>query len=91
MRLINVETFELESFADHTNAHKYAILSHTWGEDEVLFHDVQPVTEATKGKLGWKKIEYTCRQAQEDGLTHAWVDTCCIDKSSSAELSEAIN
>ena len=27
----------------------------------------------------------------KDGLSHAWIDTCCIDKSSSAELSEAIN
>lgn len=91
MRLINVETFELESFADHRSTPDYAILSHTWGAEEVLFHEVQPVTEATKEKLGWKKIEYTCSQAQKDGLKYAWVDTCCIDKSSSAELSEAIN
>ncbi|KUI59526.1 Vegetative incompatibility protein HET-E-1 [Cytospora mali] len=32
-----------------------------------------------------------CWQAAKDGLKYAWVDTCCIDKSSSAELSEAIN
>lgn len=67
MRLINVDTYELESF------------------------DVQPVTEATKQKLGWSKIEYSCQQARKDGCKYAWVDTCCIDKSSSAELSEAID
>ena len=29
--------------------------------------------------------------AQEHGFYYAWVDTCCIDKTSSAELTEAIN
>lgn len=93
MRLINVETLKLESFADHRNAPDYAMLSHTWGGpgDEVLFQEMENITEATKEKKGWKKIEYTCRQAKEDGVEYAWVDTCCIDKSSSAELSEAIN
>ena len=33
----------------------------------------------------------TCRLAREQGLSYAWIDTCCIDKSSSAELTEAIN
>ncbi len=42
-------------------------------------------------KAGYAKIKGCCRQAQEDGLAYAWVDTCCIDKTSSAELSEAIN
>lgn len=32
-----------------------------------------------------------CEQAQRDGLHYAWVYTCCIDKRSSSELSEAIN
>ncbi|KAI1379115.1 HET-domain-containing protein [Hypoxylon crocopeplum] len=40
---------------------------------------------------GYKKIVLTCKQAERDGLGWAWVDTCCIDKTSSAELSEAIN
>ena len=44
-----------------------------------------------KRKKGFQKIEYTCSQAAKDGLEYCWVDTCCIDKSSSAELSEAIN
>jgi hypothetical protein len=38
-----------------------------------------------------RKIEYTCSQAKKDALDYAWVDTCCINKDSSAELSEAIN
>lgn len=40
---------------------------------------------------GYKKIEYTCIQAVANGIPYVWVDTCCIDKKSSAELSEAIN
>ncbi|KAJ2988025.1 hypothetical protein NUW58_g257 [Xylaria curta] len=78
-----------EFFGD--NIPKYAILSHTWGEGEVTFQDIQHLTERVKTKQGFKKIAYTCDQAERDGLSWAWVDTCCIDKSSSAELSEAIN
>ncbi|KAE9371893.1 hypothetical protein N431DRAFT_317458, partial [Stipitochalara longipes BDJ] len=37
------------------------------------------------------KIDGCCEKALQDGLRYVWVDTCCIDKSSSAELSEAIN
>jgi hypothetical protein len=67
----------------------YAILSHTWGKEEVSLQDLaQP--EVSR-KEGFKKIRYCCEQSLKDNLEFAWVDTCCIDKSSSAELSEAIN
>jgi hypothetical protein len=69
----------------------YAILSHTWGsdEDEVTFRDV---TEGTGcDKLGYQKIRLCGKQAVSDGMKHFWVDTCCIDKSNNAELSEALN
>ena len=78
----------MEHFIDEYQQ-KYAILSHTWGEDEVTFRDMQG--DCAERKKGYQKIEFTCRQALEDDLAYAWVDTCCIDKSSSAELSEAIN
>lgn len=90
MRLLNVESSELqleEFFGD--NIPPYAILSHTWERNEVLFRDLE--THHHKHKLGYKKIKFTCEQARKDGLHWCWVDTCCIDKSSSAELSEAIN
>ena len=69
----------------------YAILSHTWGadSDEVSFNDVMKGTG--KNKDGYKKIAFCREQATKDGLKYFWVDTCCIDKSSSAELTEAIN
>ncbi|KAK3670826.1 hypothetical protein LTR78_009270 [Recurvomyces mirabilis] len=40
---------------------------------------------------GYRKILNFCSCARTNGLDWAWVDTCCIDKKSSAELSEAIN
>ena len=92
MRLINVSTLQLEYFIDQEHAPPYAILSHTWGEGEVSTQDfMSPSRAATEKLRGFPKIHLTCRQAQLDALTHAWVDTCCIDKTSSAELTEAIN
>ncbi|KAF2166495.1 hypothetical protein M409DRAFT_36723, partial [Zasmidium cellare ATCC 36951] len=41
--------------------------------------------------LDWKKVRLSCRQALADSIDYIWIDTCCIDKASSAELSEAIN
>ena len=69
----------------------YAILSHTWGanSDEVTFKDLMEGTG--KGKAGYNKIRFCAKQAVSDALQYIWVDTCCIDKSSSAELTEAIN
>ena len=69
----------------------YGILSHTWGSDsdEVTLKDI--IDGAGQGKAGYRKILFCARQAAKDGLEYSWVDTCCIDKSSSAELSEAIN
>jgi hypothetical protein len=69
----------------------YAILSHTWceGDEEVKLQDLG--APGVERKAGYAKIKGCCRQAQQDGLAYAWVDTCCIDKTSSAELSEAIN
>lgn len=37
------------------------------------------------------KIKGICRIAREAGYRLVWIDSCCIDKTSSAELSEAIN
>jgi hypothetical protein len=70
----------------------YAILSHTWIEDEeneVQFNDLE--TPASRSKVGYRKIEFCTNQAALDGLQHSWVDTCCIDQFNSVELSEAIN
>jgi hypothetical protein len=44
-----------------------------------------------KNKVGYKKIRFCGEQARRDSLHNFWVDTCCINKSSDRELSEAIN
>ncbi|KAN0073071.1 HET domain containing protein [Elaphomyces granulatus] len=70
---------------------RYAILSHGWGTDteEVSFKDM--IDGTGKRKTGYNKIRFCGEQAGHDGLEYFWIDTCCIDKSSSAELHEAIN
>ncbi len=69
----------------------YAILSHTWGAEgeEVTFKDLMENTG--KDKAGYAKIKFCGEQAAINDLQYFWVDTCCIDKSSSAELTEALN
>jgi hypothetical protein len=71
-------------------SHPYAILSHTWGkeDEEMTFADLTQGSRHTEVK--YKKLRFCGKQAVSDGLHYFWVDTCCIDKSSSAELSEAI-
>ncbi|RDX42230.1 hypothetical protein OH76DRAFT_1411385 [Lentinus brumalis] len=38
-----------------------------------------------------EKIRRCCAVAREHGFERMWMDSCCIDKESSSELSEAIN
>lgn len=86
MRLLNVSTMNLEEF--EKNIPKYAVLSHTWGSDEVTFREFDPVSGPQRIST---KIDGCCAQSLKDGIDYVWIDTCCIDKSSTAELSEAIN
>jgi hypothetical protein len=88
MRLLQAATIKLKRF-EMINIPPYAILSHTWGSDEVTFQDMEKPNVVNKA--GYLKIKYSCEEAMRRDLEYVWVDTCCIDKSSSAELSEAIN
>jgi hypothetical protein len=90
MRLLNTVAFELEEFFD-SNTPRYAILSHTWGNEEISFFEMQNQNEAIRQKAGFKKILDFCALAKRNGFIYGWADTCCIDKRNSAELSEAIN
>ncbi|KAI0197469.1 heterokaryon incompatibility protein-domain-containing protein [Astrocystis sublimbata] len=104
MYLLNVHTLQLRPFMDEKTRPHYAILSHTWfsQDQEVNFQDVESYQQALKRKddilvnsiesrLGFQKMKGSCKQAVKDDLEWIWIDTCCIDKKSSAELSEAIN
>ncbi|KAI1635567.1 hypothetical protein F4809DRAFT_434118 [Biscogniauxia mediterranea] len=93
IRLIDTSTLQMTFVAE---SRPYAILSHTWENDsEISFQEMVAISEdpqhpATK-KSGYQKILKTCETAKNNGIPYVWVDTCCIDKTSSSELSEAIN
>ncbi|KAK5660038.1 hypothetical protein OQA88_13506 [Cercophora sp. LCS_1] len=90
MRLLNVNTNVLEVFLG-LDVPPYAILSHTWEDEEVVYDDFANEKIEHTTKRGWYKIHQACAQALKDGYDYLWADTLCIDKSSSSELSEAIN
>jgi len=93
MRLLQLKDdgeFTLTEFIGK-NIPPYAVLSHTWGlnSEEVSLKDL--IDGTGKSKSGYKKIHFCGKQAANDGFQYIWVDTCCVDKSSSADLTEAIN
>ena len=93
MRLLKREDtgeFNLTNFRDD-EIPRYAILSHTWGADteEVSFEDMIDGTGTSKP--GYDKIRFCGEQVERDDLQYFWIDTCCINKSNSTELQEAIN
>ncbi|KAI0746892.1 HET-domain-containing protein [Daedaleopsis nitida] len=100
MWLLSTDRAELHLFTDPASVEGgYAILSHTWSPSghEQSFEDLQ----ALRGKcflsgdnprnLACDKIRRACLLAEAHGYRWIWIDTCCIDKTSSSELSEAIN
>ncbi|KAM7203277.1 hypothetical protein V8F33_002268 [Rhypophila sp. PSN 637] len=103
MHLINTKTLQLEEHID--NIPPYVILSHTWGDQEVSYQEMMTTSQspAIQQKAGYTKILSTCHLAQQiplypdeptsqgDKISHVWIDTCCIDKRSSADLTENIN
>ncbi|KAK8052562.1 HET-domain-containing protein [Apiospora rasikravindrae] len=98
MQLLHTDTLTLKFFPGKEKP-RYAILSHTWGKDEILFQDVGPgwvarlSEDSSPGQRreGLAKVVNSCRIARSQSFHWIWIDTCCIDKSSSVELSESIN
>jgi len=86
MRLIHAFTIDIYEFTG-AEIPPYAILSHIWTAWEVSFVDMQEHHKAAISKAGFNKIKMCCQKAASDGFGYVWIDTCCIDKSSSAELS----
>ncbi|TFK82554.1 HET-domain-containing protein [Polyporus arcularius HHB13444] len=104
MWVLSTDRAELHFFASPEDIpDEYAILSHTWnnkpedGPPEQSFQDVRRIQKkcARKGRnprdFMSQKIRRCCELAEKHGYKWVWIDTCCIDKMSSAELSEAIN
>ena len=88
MRLLHAKKVELKEFGGN-EVPRYAILSHTWGKEEVTLQDMN--TNIAMILDGYEKVKKACSVAAADGFEYVWIDTCCIDKTSSAELSEALN
>ncbi|KAH7243812.1 heterokaryon incompatibility protein-domain-containing protein [Fusarium solani] len=98
MRCINTTTFELHASTQPDFRERgYAILSHRWGSDEILFAQFGQFTRDLKNTKGrhvlpqLDKILGACITARKRGLEWIWIDNCCINKSDTSELSESIN
>lgn len=106
MRLLNTQTFYLHQFFGF-EVPPYASVSHMWGDEELSFQDwlyvqnqdparwglekIEEEMNLLKSKNGYLKAMRACQQAQQDGYDWIWMDTMCIEKTSSAELSEAVD
>ena len=75
MWLINTETLtlKLEHFQE-AQSRDYAILSHTWEDEEVTHREMH--SGIAVGKKGYAKVTACCQQAARGHLKYAWVDTC---------------
>ncbi|KAF5343104.1 hypothetical protein D9758_016011 [Tetrapyrgos nigripes] len=68
-----------------------ATLTDTWESDRhITFEDVQSFFHTAQLKKGYTKVVHACFRARANTFDWIWIDLCCIDKESSAELSEAI-
>ena len=88
MRLLNTTELDFGEFFDSTIP-AYAILSHRWEKEEITYKDV--LKRRNLESKGWGKVRKCCAFVRQRGYEWVWIDTCCIDKKSSAELSESIN
>lgn len=91
MRLLDVGTLEVGEFFED-DIPEYAALSHTWGSEEASLQQwTRHPNPAESTKRGFLKVLSVCRLAQREGFQYLWVDTVCIDKTSSEHVTEAIN
>ncbi|GAB7340481.1 hypothetical protein MBLNU457_6905t2 [Dothideomycetes sp. NU457] len=92
MYLIDVDNHSLKQFVDVYDCPPYAALSHRWGatDEEMTFQEMTS-RAFHKQKSGYPKMFKACLVAKRLGFQWVWIDTCCIDKQSSAELQESIN
>src|ERR1051326_6511124 len=90
MRLLNTSSGRLQFF-EPNQAPDYAILSHRWlgAEDELRYHDISD--ESAHDKRDYAKAHGACNLAKADGYDWIWIDSCCINQESAADLQESIN
>lgn len=88
MRLLNVNSYEFSEYPDERHTPPYGILSHRWQDGEVSYQDM--LSGKAEIKKGYTKLKDFCQNCKADDYDFAWIDTCCIDKTDSTELAEAI-
>jgi len=86
MRLLHTTGLYVETMKQ--TVPRYAILSHTWDDTELSLQDL--ASQNCRSKPGYSKVQQSCEKARDQN-SWIWIDTCCIDRTSSAELSESIN
>ncbi len=98
MWLLSTDRAELHYFPSPEEVPDgYGALSHVWDKTEQSFQDVRKIQErcAEDGtnphEVVCEKTRRCCELAESHGYKWVWIDTCCIDKTSSTELAEAIN
>lgn len=98
MWLLSTDSARLRSFngPEHVPG-GYAILSHVWDEKEDSYQKLQAASlcyhtigETPRDHVS-TKLRMFCILAEKHGHHWAWADTSCINKESSAELTEGIN
>lgn len=96
MRLLHVKTLQFSEFVDDATRPKYVIASHRWTADEASYKEVKDgiaAQELAADNAGHRKVKAFARYVREKvaSVDWLWIDTCCINKESDAELSYSIN
>ena len=93
MRLLNTRKIVPEAFPNPRTPYipDYAVLSHRWGKTEVSLQEIENPSQELRDTDGYQKVKRCCEQAASVGFDYVWIDTCCIDKTNNAELTEALN
>ena len=93
MRFVDTNTLQFREVSDSeitTLNGRYAILSHRWTKEEISYQEMLEQEPQLQLKQGYAKLKGACKVAKNFGYNMIWIDTCCINKDSSTELSEAI-
>lgn len=73
------------------NFFAYVMLSHRWEGDEPGFRDIPQEGVYKLSTSRFDKVRNLCYKARKHKFHWAWIDTCCIDQDSSAEVQKSIS
>ncbi|KAH9920840.1 heterokaryon incompatibility protein-domain-containing protein, partial [Epithele typhae] len=90
MRMLDTSTGRFSDQLHHRRV-RYAILSHVWSRREHSNYAEYPAPDSSILPHLSDKVQKACELARSHNFKYLWIDTCCIDKTSSSELSKAIN